>query len=267
MMEVDAGQIKALRPHVKYALAWRVVSELFRRHHSSRGLRVFQFFPGLSPWGELRVTQGKPYSGLYAGPHIDFQIGGGGIGTTTVGDRGITRYSALLDDYGLEGGTDTDRVVDEIEAALGWPKGGKQPTTPSVLSARVIARFLERYMVAPQPYRLSPGGIDNAASYSGGEPVGWLNHISERRLFSSLDEKSARSLATRFWLLHSTRSNGPAISWDVKEDGPSVVIDIGTSECIPLHGAKRINLMNRYLAHGHKILPVLHELELLAQAP
>jgi hypothetical protein len=258
---MNKGQgILSIRPAIKFALAWRVISELMRRHHAEHDLRVSQFFPGLSPWGVLRLSIGRPFGRPAKARCVDFEIGGGGCGVTTASEQPVTRYTRIID------GEDSIRIADEIEARMGWAHRENGPTTAPILTARVIARFLERYMVAPTPFRLSPGGIDNAASYWDGSSTGWLAGLPEARAVASMDGVDLMNFQTRFWLLHQDHDNGPLSNWSI-EMGPAVVFDMATADCIPLHGAKKVNLLQRYKHAGHRLRPVLHELETLIDAP
>lgn len=256
----DDHKITSLRPVVKFALAWRVVSELMRRHHAEHDLRVSQFFPGLSPWGILRVSTGKPFNGSAPNRRVDFSVGGGGIGQTEASDCPAIRYTRILE------GEDSARIVDDIEKHMGWGHRENTPTTAPILTARVIARFLERYMVAPTPYRLSPGGIDNASSGWDGSSTSWLTELPEGQKGSSLRGAELMNFQTRFWLLHKDNDNGPRTSWTIDE-GPAVVLDMATADCIPLHGPKRLNLLHQYKKLGHRLRPVLHGLEITLNAP
>lgn len=256
-MNYDTHALTSVRPSVKFALAWRVISELLRRHQAARDLRVSQFFPGLSVWGVLRVTaphqnSGKPYAGL-----IDFNVGGAGIGGTSVDGRNLTRYSSLLE------GMSSAKLVDEIEDAMGWPRTPSQPATPPSLTARVLARFLQQHMVSPTSYRLSPGGVDNASSYSGSEPNNWVLTSPEGRKVASMERLAAVQYVTRFWLLHEDRDQAPVSSWDRDEIGPAIMFNMATGQGIALHNGKRIHLMQRYAKHGRSVRPLVYELETL----
>lgn len=256
----DKNSIESLRPVVKFALAWRIASELMRRHHAEHDLRISQYFPGLSPWGVLRLSIGKAFGNTRPDHGVELVVGGGGIGGTTASMHPAERYTRILE------GEESVRIVNDIETRMGWVHRENGTTTAPILTARIIARFLERYMVAPTPYRLSPGGIDNAATGWDGSSTSWLTGLAAVQEASSLSGTALQNFQTRFWLLHRDDDNGPMVSWE-RDKGPAVVLDMATASCISLHAPKRVNLLNQYQKFGHRLRPLLHELETTLEAP
>lgn len=267
--ENDDAKFPKLRPAILTALAWRVIGEVMRRHHASLDLRVQQFYPGLSPLGIMGLAPGRITS-TWKGDttQVCFHLGGGGNGLCSVRrQKSVESFVAPITE--ILTGTPSGELVDAIEVAAGWQHRVNQATTPPVLVARLIARFLERYMLAPEPYRASSGWIDNSnAGYPAPYAVEWLTALPEgRKAAQFADDHDRVDYALRFWLLHRSKPHGgPAASWS-QEDGPAVVLDMATAECIPLHGPARVNMMSFHATHGRSMHKTLIELERLMEAP
>lgn len=257
-----------LRPAVLMALTWRVISEVMRRHHTALDLRVHQFYPGLSPLGEVSLAPGR-ITRTWVGsvPRVTFHLGGGGNGGCSIKQADGTTTSIAPITRILEG-VSVDDIVKEIESAARWPHREKQTTTPPILMARLIARFLERYALAPVPYRASSGWLDNSSGGDPGtDPVSWLAELPEGKSAPVGPANDRVDYTLRFWMLHRDLPHGgPMESWS-PTDGPAVVLDMATATGVPLHGPARVNFMDRYLKTGHSLRSILLELEQLMKAP
>ncbi len=131
---------KSLRPSVPLAVAWRIVTELFRRHYSSRNLRLLRNHPGSSVNGQLRLLV-NPSAGRLADCDQLIMNLGGPTGTFEVRKSGACTAQGEFLWTALSG--DPIQVVDRIEQHLGL-RGPSllAPTAPAVLVMRLVSDLL-----------------------------------------------------------------------------------------------------------------------------
>ena len=131
---------KSLRPAVPLAVAWRIVTELYRRHYSACNLRLLRNHPGSSVNGQLRMLVNPSAAGVMdcdqlvldlGGPTGTFEVQAGG----SCCGEGEFLWASLS--------ADPISVVDRIERYLKLPHSSSLPkTAPAVLVMRVVSDML-----------------------------------------------------------------------------------------------------------------------------
>lgn len=192
----------SFRLTVRYAVTWRILTELLRRHQAAHDLRVCWSFPGASGHGivELQRRDGGHLLRLDVahGEHLD-----AGLSTRRTGGLDVRRYvDALL------AADDPKTIVDAFELSAGLPprRGPMPVSTAPVLCARVIAAVLERRMLARATYRTTPGYVDADGSV---RACGWVEALpavqavlAKRRAEAGGAERDERPLARHLFALH-----------------------------------------------------------------
>lgn len=258
------------------ALSWRVCAELMRRHPASLDLRIHQYYPGISGHGLISLSPGRPRSDKST---VTFGLGGGENGAISVRAPKGRQKSVGMVHRLLEADVQLDVVLRSIESATNWNAGKKVPTTRSTLVARVIARFLERYMLAPTPFRTTSAYIDNGNDLDC--VCRWLD-FGDRELCRKatalhaegrLDSAGIRPLQ-RWWLLHRVvgQHTGPVTSLQPTDDGvrppAAVLFDFATARAIPVFSKKKErNLWDDYTNNGHHLKELLLWVEEATEAP
>jgi hypothetical protein len=78
-----------LRPSVVLAVAWRLLTELFRRHHASHDLRLLRSHPGSSMAGRMAMYVDLRGGDLFGCTRLTLNLGGPtGTFEVTSGDGG-----------------------------------------------------------------------------------------------------------------------------------------------------------------------------------
>jgi hypothetical protein len=253
-------------PHVAYAIAWRIVAELMRRHGRQFDIGVYQYFPGLSPWGVLTL-HATPLR--HEGPALHLNIGGGSAGVIgKIVPFGAVR--ARRSDW--PGGNwaaatlaseDPVGVVDEIEAMSGFPVAkGVGVSTPPVLTARVLAALLQRHMCERDPLRAMPAVLDNQG-YVG--TTGWTNDVPEiAARIRSAPEAERLAIVAGCWLVHSCSIEGHA-SHPNYEAGAALALDFtsGRAYQVGRDRPRVVDLCAEYARNNRELLPVIHRCEML----
>lgn len=138
-----------LRSEVVWAVGWKIIAELFRRHHESAYLRLYETHPAGGTYDCLSL-----YSGSFpGGSHLcDFNqasshfhvFGRLGTPTKTLPDLRWPDENNYVMAY-LQS-QDPKTVIDQIESVLGLPPATSPLplTTAPVLCIRLIAESLAR---------------------------------------------------------------------------------------------------------------------------
>lgn len=230
------GQI---REAIRTAIAWKIVAELFRRHHAASHLRVAEMHPDAqtdywfmtwTPKTPAEKPLDQPCGGLavFAPAKDDpyglllFQLKNG---LPEVNLRPWAHLAPARVHFNEVGWPDGDfahaflaardprEVLDQIEAMVGLPQGAHPPaSTPPVLAIRAIASFLERHVLSRHPWRV-------VGAWSGWNAVQpWVN------AFPGLEALSGAAPATwkpkhaaRFWGFQHTDAKKPAMLLDLKD--------------------------------------------------
>lgn len=198
------------RYQVTTAVTWRMVTELLRRHCEKRKLSVLELHPGGGQYDCIalqlmphefpgqclcqfnQLTQHMHIFGHYSKPELSLE--------ELRWPENNNYVEAFLSSY------DPKQVIDQVEKVLGLPSlKGKQlpPTTPQVLSFRLISELLERCMLAREYIDVRCGWYDS----SGMEGCYVRKELSffqeiQRQIETAQADMKAK-LAMRFWLLTS----------------------------------------------------------------
>jgi hypothetical protein len=252
------------------ALAWRVVAELFRWHQRRLDLRVLQAHPGISMRGSLVVTIGCPLNNSTPALCLDL---GGPSGTYTVTRR--VGSAALRPRVPFSGGfagpmltDDPAAVIARIAEAWGLPPvpGQMRTSTPTTLTARVIAGLLERLAFDRSCWRTTAGYCDNSAV--GPMVPTWLTALGQDAdaIPEALDNSSIEpaSRLTRFVLLHRAVSSDGICLRLAQISGSAIAFDLATGEATVLtrRGAgQSFDIPDRYAATRRNMRLLINEFE------
>lgn len=268
------------RFNLRFACAWRVVAELFRRHRPALDLRVNHRHPGLSAGGELLVTEG-PWLREHEPPsRLSLSVHCGGGSTTGVLDVQRALTGAPVGSAQPAGGEaapvlnvlnalvrtdDPKRVIDEVEARAGLPPVEHLPPMDRpAFVARVIAGFMEHRAFSRMGWRPSCGWYDASVGCGVSD---WIEAFPEewRALKGDVTSESqyAQSRgASRFWLLSRVGQN-PEPRRNVSEkDGPAMVLDMATGRASLVGiGKPPFDLWGYHVAQGHSVLAAVRWVE------
>lgn len=165
-IEWNVDPMPFVRHNFKEAAAWRLASELMRRHHTSAGLKVFKTHPGGGMYDCLSfcLEPGKPL--------FDLNIGSGRLhlfqpyGKPRTDEKGLgwPEEDSFL--RRVIGAHDPKEVVDEIEDLVGLPSRRNRtlpPTTAPVLVFRLMAVLLQRHVFSRHRMHLLCGWHDSSS--------------------------------------------------------------------------------------------------------
>lgn len=234
------------RFNVRFACAWRIVAEVFRRHRPTRDLRVNHLHPGLSAGGHLLITEGPMLAegDMSKRPSLSLGCGGGsgagyfqsdvpfGVPRARHAEADSEESDALEVCRALVALESPRRVVDEVDARAGLPVVGPlSPMDRSTFVARVIAGFMEQRAFSPTGWRPSCGWYDTSAL--GSQVSDWIAAFPEEwrvlRAPKTVDNVARLSSgAARFWLLARTGLHPEPRSSIEPADGPAMVLDMAT---------------------------------------
>ena len=165
---------KSLRPALPLAVAWRIVTELYRRHYSTCNLRLLRHHPGSSVNGQLRMLVNPSAAGVVdcdqlalnlGGPTGTFEVQAGG----SCCGEGEFLWAALS--------ADPINVVDRIERYLKLPHPSSLPkTAPAVLVMRLVSDMLAASFMDRTGLAVETAWFD----WSGGSKVQpWAQHFGK----------------------------------------------------------------------------------------
>lgn len=266
------------RFNLRFACAWRVVAELFRRHRPALDLRVNHIHPALSAGGRMIVTDGPLLLRVPARERFALSIacGGGSMAgaldplslpasTETAATSGDPEHELNVL-HALLGAEDPKQVIDRVEARAGLPTVEHLPPMDRpTFVARVIAGFMESRALSRTSWRPSCGWYDTSAC--GCAVSEWIEAFPEewRSLKGEVTAEShyAQSRgAARFWLLaRGGQEPGPRRS-ATKDEGPAMVLDMATGR-VSLAGIGKppFDLWGYYLARGQSVLAAVRWVE------
>ena len=255
-----------LRKNAAYAVAWRLATELMRRHHTRAGLRVGTFYQGLSPHGGLYLTNGQVDGCMDGGQQgrLNLNLGGGEPLLAEVvkpcGKPRLkwkdTRWKHRNLGMALLEAEDPKTVVDDVEALFGLPHvSSTPPSKPAVLCARVIAEVLESRSLHRKLLRTSPGYLDHDGAVVACE---WVRAVPEVWKLVKRARSSSRDSVIKEWratgrlvLLHSDENPNPP-------DASGVVFDLATGRAWRTSRRRRIvALTDLYRQNGRRLDPLV----------
>lgn len=238
-----------MRANVVYAVTWRILAELLRRHHAREDLRLYWLFPGISQTGMvlLRRPDGEVV--------LELDVAHAHVGKPTVGDARTRQYvDALLS------ATDPKAIVDSLGVGAGLPRveGPLPESSPTVLCARAIAGVLERNMLARKPLRTTPGYFDQNGHVGAFDWAVQIAGVAEqlaraRAAAANVDESS---FVQHIFALH----RGDAVL-GLPAKTPFVAFDFrrGMAHAAPHGGVPRSTLAldDAYQASGRRLGPLV----------
>ncbi len=165
---------KSLRPAVPLAVAWRIVTELYRRHYSADNLRLLRDYPGSSVNGQLRMLVNPSSGGVLRCDQLIMNLGGP-TGTFEIQTGG--RHSEEGEFLWASLSGDPIHVVDRIEQHLKLPNRSSLPkTTPAVLVMRLVSDMLAASFMDRTGLAIETAWFD----WSGGSKVQpWARHFGK----------------------------------------------------------------------------------------
>lgn len=267
-------QWKVLNQGVVWAITFRLIAELVRRHEPRQELRIQQYYPGLSPLGGVMVWWGNV--GSYKVPSlasdhfaIRFELGGGSLGQLSFetpepqgAEAATARESWTADSNYVRrylSVEDPRNIVDSIETSAGFPATKLvPPSTRKTLTLRVVASLLERRALAREWLRVSSGYLDHSGYVGcvGVVPPWYRSKMQE-------DGKLPLKDALRLLIVHRSANewNGP-IEGNEDRYPPGVVLDLAKGLAVSLTGqGETIDLMEAYKASGRNLIAVVNRVE------
>ncbi len=250
------------RYQVTTAVTWRIVTELLRRHCEKRKLSVLELHPGggqydcialqLMPGdGEFpgeclcqfnQLTQHMHIFGHYTRPESSLE--------ELRWPEGNNYVEAFLSS------PDPKQVVDQVEKVLGLPSPkGKQlpPTTPEVLSFRLISALTERYMLARECVDVRCGWYDSSGM-EGCYVREELNLFPEiQRQIETAGERMKARVAMGYWLLIA--------EFPDHDRKLRAVIDLQGKVYFPNQPDQPWSFWEEYKTNNRQLLPLVNRLE------
>lgn len=166
------------------AAAWRLLTELFRRHASGHELRLLQAHPGSSRFGQFKLLVNPRVGHVHTTTQLVLNLGGptGGY-EVHIGGAEVSRGDFLM--AALSGRLSD--VLERVDTAMGLRAPDQlPPSTPSVLAVRSVAELLSSSWLDRQDYGIETAWFD----WSGGVRVQpWAAHfgVDVARLQAGLD--------------------------------------------------------------------------------
>lgn len=197
------------RYQVKIAVTWRIITELFRRHHERCKLKVFELhpcsgqydclaiyssferFPGKSLCHFHHRGQHLHIFGTYNEPKLNLE--------SLRWPDGNDYVAAFLS------ANNPVEIINGVEQVLGLPKhkGKLPPSTPAILCFRLISALVERYMLARECVDIRCGWYDSSGmegSYIR-EELSLFPDVQRQLPDRSCEWEEQAKIASRFWLV------------------------------------------------------------------
>lgn len=256
-MTINRGHMSHYRHALVLAVAWRLLTELFRRHSAKHDLRLLRTHPGNSHFGQLRLLLNPTVGYVQTCLQLVLNLGGP-TGTYVVLVNGNETARGDFLAPGLAGQLPT--LLNEVEAAMMLRAPISLPTsTPPVLSMRVVAEILTSVWLDRQDYGLETAWFD----WSGGPRVQpWASHfgVDVVRLQADLDSGKVEWEEVFLQLTDLFRLG-------VTKDGalcdPSLVVDMRAGVITSLNGdrpGEPFYLTQCYEEHDRRLEPLVAEL-------
>lgn len=240
-----------MRANVVYAVTWRLLAELLRRHHAREDLRLYWFFPGISGTGIVRLRRPGGEAVL------DLDVAHALVSKPEIHDARTRQYvDALLS------AADPKTVVDAlgVDAGLARTEGPFPESSPTVLCARVIAGVLERSMLARKPLRTTPGYFDQDGRVDALDWAVQIAGVAEQLAGarSTAGDGDESPFVQHLFALHRSEA---VLGRGAPEETPFVAFDFrgGVAHAAPRGGVARSTLAlgDAYQASGRRIDPLV----------
>lgn len=240
-----------MRANVVYAVTWRILAELLRRHHAREDLRLYWFFPGISGTGIARLRRPGGETVL------DLDVAHALVSKPEVRDGRTRQYvEALLS------AADPKAIVDAlgVDAGLTRIEGPLPKSSPTVLCARVIAGVLERSMLARKPLRTTPGYFDQDGRVDALDWAVRIAGVAEQvaRARTAAAEGDESPFVQHLFALHRSEA---VLGRGAPAEAPFVAFDFrgGVVHAAPRGGVARSTLAlgDAYQASGRRLGPLV----------
>jgi len=256
-----------VQPRLLAGLVWRVVAELYRRHHRALDLTVVQADPGggrgdvlaLYRRGDQRLIVGFDLAG-------SAMVSAGPVGAPrTSAPLGLTqealhrwRYPAFLVR------TPTAAAADALDGLLGLPRGGAPDDgSASALVFDVMARLLSRTALEPRGVVVRCGWEDRAGG-GGSSQAAWTAPLLDHPPFGELElpagvpwPRAAAEVAHLWGLFPARPPEGPL--------RPRAILSTDTGQVFDGRGVARGDLWARF-ERGESPVALAARLERLVTA-
>lgn len=199
-----------LRSEIVWTVGWKIVAELFRRHHASANLRVYETHPCSGQYDCLSLWCGDFPSGRHL---CDFNQASSHL---HVWSQGSPRK---LDDLRWPEGNnyveaylrsqDPKDVVDQVESVIGLP--GANKTIPSATAAVLSVRLLSEVLAGCAFDRFGldvRNGFFDSSGMVPCEPRKELRSVPAIAAQIPTNSNDVFRFARRFWLLRRCSING-----------------------------------------------------------
>lgn len=203
-----------IRPQLTQAVTWRIIAELFRRHHTNLRLHLIETYAGGGQYDCLSLYLSRK-------DFIDTLLCHFNLPTSHFHVFDAYQPPRLAEsDLAWPDGNDyvqayltrddPNDIVDGIEGVLGLPVVyQRSPITPAVLTLQIIAGLMDRLALSHDALWIRCGWYDSSGdegSYIRRE----LQHTFGIKLYLSkrADWKEKVQAASRYWLLFSEKAGG-----------------------------------------------------------
>lgn len=239
------------------AVAWRLLTELFRRHASDHVLRLLQAHPGSSRFGQFKLLVNPSVGHIHSSTQLVLNLGWpNGSYEVHIGGAEVSRGDFLT--AALTGRLGD--VLDRVDTAMGLRAPDKlPPSTPPLLAMRSVAELLSSSWLDRQDYGVETAWFD----WSGGARVQpWASHfgVDVALLQAGLDRGSLGWEEVFLEVSHLFRL-GTMKDGDLC--GRSLVVNMKTGVVTSFAGdqvGKSLALQPAYRKHGGRLEPLVAEL-------
>lgn len=239
------------------AVAWRLLTELFRRHATDHELRLIQTHPGTSRFGQLKLLINPRVGHIHTSTQLVLNLRGE-TGTYEVFANGFESSHGDFLTPALSG--DLGAVLDRVEAAIGLRAPAQlPPSTPAVLAMRTTAELLATSWLDRQVYGIETAWFD----WSGGVRVQqWATHfgVAVGTLQAGLD---SGHLGWEEVFLEVSHLFRVVAQKDGDLSGRSLVVDMKEGVITSFDGGKlrkSLALLPAYKQNGGRLEPLAAEL-------
>jgi len=247
----------AYRHSLVLSVAWRLLTELYRRHSADHHLCLMRVHPGNSQYGQLKLLVNPKVGFVQTCTQLVLNLGGP-VGTYELMSNGVEAARGDFLTPALIGHL-TD-ALGQLEESMGLRAPLKLPTsTKPVLTMRLVAELLTSSWLDRQEYGIETAWFD----WSGGARVQpWSSHfgVDVARLQAGLEcgnlgwEEVFMEVSHLFRL--GTMKDGDLC------DG-SLVVNMKTGVVTSFAGnqvGKSFALQPAYRKHGSRLEPLVAEL-------
>lgn len=253
---------QALRPALPRAIAWRLLTELQRRHGDRHRQQIVRAHPGNSPEGQLLLMV-EPERGRWQGcPRVTLNLGGP-TGTFEVqGTAATQRVGDFLHTALTQG---MDAALATIEDALGWRAPATLPkSSPRTLAMRLVAELLAASWLDRDPLALQHAWFDSSL---GCDIRAWASDLGlDREAVATMSTAAlAGDAATWDRLMGAVRLVHESVgSTNPDRDVPQLLVSlhdgVAVLKCPASAAPERIDLRASYSAAGRRLEPLAAQL-------